>query len=173
MLRLRRWAPACAGAAAALAAAGCALFSGAESATVDAEAPKAERSGLELEAEELLDADRAFAARSLEAGAPEAFAKFFDEQGLQIGPAGPPAVGPEQVRARLAQGPANILSWEPRFAEVFAPGAWGWTWGEWQLHEPGAGGKRLAQGRYVNIWRKQPDGSWKVRLDLGNVEREP
>ena len=154
-----------------LSASGCAL-KGAQSASLDAAAPKQERSGLALEAERLLEADRAFAAKSLEAGAPEAFATFFDGQGLQIGASGPPTVGPEQARAQLAAGPTSILSWEPRFAEAFAPGDWGWTWGEWQLHEPGAGGRRLAQGRYVNIWKKQRDGSWKVRLDLGNVERE-
>jgi hypothetical protein len=151
--------------------AGCAA--GPQAASIDAAAPKAERSGLELEAERLLETDRAFAEESLKSGAPEAFSRFFDAQGMQLGTSGPPAVGPEQVRASLAPGAANILSWEPRFAEVFAPGDWGWTWGEWQLHEPGAGGKRLAQGRYVNLWKKQPDGSWKVRLDHGSVEREP
>lgn len=159
--------------AGACALAGCAALSGPQSASVDAATPATERSGLELEAAQLLDADRAFAQESLKLGAPEAFSRFFDEQGIQLGPSGAPAVGPEQVRASFAAGPANVLSWEPRFAEVFAPGDWGWTWGDWQLHEPGAGGRRLAQGRYMNLWKKQSDGSWKVRLDMGSVEREP
>ena len=178
MLKRGRWAAAqcgvaLVGAAAVLAAAGCALGSGSQAAEADAAQPQGARSGLAFEADQLLNADRAFAEESLQLGAPEAFSRYFDEQGIHLGPSGPPAVGPGQVRARLAEGPANILSWEPRFAEVFAPGHWGWTWGDWQLHEPGAGGRRLAQGRYVNVWKKQPDGSWKVRLDLGNVEREP
>lgn len=161
----------------AIAVAGCALTpTGPESAEAGAgsppEAPDAQRSPLEIAADELLQADRAFAARSLAKGAPEAFAQFFDEDGLQLSGNGE-ATGPEAVRRALASGPPLLLSWEPRYAEVFAPGFWGWTWGDWQAHEPGAGGRRVAQGRYVNLWKKQPDGSWKVRLDIGSPESAP
>lgn len=154
-----------------LSAGGCALFGGeVESGTAAPGAGSGERSGLSAEAERLLETDRAFSARSLETGAAQAFAQFFDEQGMRLTAAGDPVVGPEQVRASLAGGADTVLSWEPRYAEVFAPGDWGWTWGDWQLHEPGAGGRRLAQGRYINLWKKQRDGTWKVRLDMGNVE---
>ena len=158
---------------AAASAAGCALMpSGPESAEAGAGAASpadAERSALELAADDLLETDRRFAARSLELGAPEAFAQFFDAQGLQLSGDGE-ATGPDAVRQALASGPPLILSWEPRYAEVFAPGFWGWTWGDWQAHEPGAGGRRVAQGRYVNLWKKQADGNWKVRLDIGSPE---
>ena len=123
-------------------------------------------------ADALLQADRDFAARSLLAGAPEAFYQFLDEEGMQLPAAGEPVVGPDNVRDSLAQGPKTILSWEPRYAELLTDD-WGWTWGEWQAHEPGAGGRRIGQGKYVNLWKKQADGSWKVRLDMGNVERTP
>jgi ketosteroid isomerase-like protein len=135
-------------------------------------APIHQDSAPATEADRLLQADRDFAARSLTTGAPEAFYQFMDEQGMQLPAAGDPVVGPENVRAALAQGPPTILTWEPRYAEVLTAD-WGWTWGEWQAHEPGAGGRRLAQGKYLNLWKKQPDGSWKVRLDVGNVERKP
>lgn len=169
----KNWVPAFAGMVTLmLSITSCSLFhTGPQSASSDGTS-KEERSGLEREADQLLVADRAFAEESLKAGAPEAFKRYFDEQGIQLGASGPPIAGPDKVSASLAQGAANMLSWEPRFAEVFGPGDWGWTWGDWQLHEPGVGGRRLAQGRYVNIWKKQPDGSWKVRLDLGSVERE-
>ena len=26
----------------------------------------------------------------------------------------------------------------------------------------------IMQGTYVNIWKKQPDGTWKLILDSGN-----
>lgn len=156
----------------ALGAGGCALFGGgeAESGAAAPGAGSGERRGLSAEAERLLETDRAFAARSLETGAAQAFAQYFDEQGMRLTAAGEPIVGPEKVRASLTGGAETVLSWEPRYAEVFAPGDWGWTWGDWQLHEAGAGGRRLAQGRYINLWKKQRDGTWKVRLDMGNVE---
>lgn len=147
--------------------AGCALFGGAESGAAG------DATSLGAEAERLLDADRAFAALALEVGAAKAFEEFFDAQGMRLPAAGEPAVGPARVRASLEGGPDHVLSWEPRYAEVFAPGDWGWTWGDWQLHERGAGGRRVAQGRYVNLWKKQRGGDWKVRLDMGNVETPP
>lgn len=136
-------------------------------------APARERTGLEREADRLLEADRAFAAQAATLGAAEAFARFFDAQGLRLATAGEPAIGPERVRTLIAAGPSRILTWEPRYAEVFAGGRWGWTWGEWQAHEPGAGGRRVAEGRYLNVWKKQGDGSWKVRADLRSGEPGP
>jgi ketosteroid isomerase-like protein len=133
-------------------------------------APARERSGLQKEADRLLEADRAFASQAVEYGAAEAFAQFFDGQGVRLAVAGDPAVGPDSVRALLKGGPARILSWEPRYAEVFASGNWGWTWGDWEAHEPGAGGRRVAEGRYLNVWKKQADGRWKVRADLRSGE---
>ena len=153
-----------------LSASGCSLFHSApEAVGADAAAPAGKRTGLALEADQLLDTDRRFASRSLEIGAPDAFREYWDEQGLRLMPAGEPVIGPDQVRGSLAAGLPMILSWEPRYAEVFAPGDWGWSWGDWQAHEPGAGGRRLAQGRYITLWKKQPDGSWKVRMDTGNT----
>jgi hypothetical protein len=119
---------------------------------------------------DLLKADRALSERLLEAGAAEAFGAYFDEQGVQLAASGDPLVGPAQVRARA---PAGVLSREPRDADVSDAGDWGWTWGEWQLHERGAGGRRLAHGRYLNVWRRQPDGSWKVRADFGAADPAP
>lgn len=124
------------------------------------------RTGLAAEADRLLEADRALAAQALQSGAAAALHEFFDAEGLWLAGGGDPAVGPDEVRARITGDRGRVLSWEPRYAEVFAPGHWGWTWGEWQAHEPGAGGRRVAQGRYLNVWKKQADGSWKVRADL-------
>lgn len=118
----------------------------------------------------LLEADRALSKQLLESGAAEAFGTSFDPRGIQLATTGDPVVGSAQVRARA---PAGVLSREPRHAEVSADGDWGWTWGDWQLHERGAGGRRLAHGRYLDVWRKQPDGSWKVRADLGAASHDP
>lgn len=126
---------------------------------------------LSLAAQKLLDTDGAFSARSVEAGAAQAFSEYLDERSVQLPIQGAPIIGRDAIRERLASGPPLLLSWEPRYAEVFAPGDWGWSWGEWQAHEPGAGGRRLSVGKYVNIWKKQPDGSWKVRMDMGNQEK--
>ena len=123
------------------------------------------KSPLAVAADELLAADRAFAARMLEKGAPEAFHDWFDAQGVRLTFEGEPPVGPQPVGESLEKS-ASVFSWEPRYAEVFAPGDWGLTWGDWQSWERGAGGRQLGAGRYLNIWKKQRDGSWKVHMNL-------
>jgi ketosteroid isomerase-like protein len=152
-------------AALALGASGCSWFHfGAESAeaTPAGEAP---RTGLAAEADRLLAADRAFAAKAMDLSASTAYREFFDAQGLHLPAAGEPVSGADAAAASVGAAP-RLLTWEPQYAEVFAPGDWGWTWGEWRAHEPGAGGRRIAQGRYVNVWKKSPDGSWRVRADF-------
>lgn len=125
------------------------------------------------EAALLLAADCAFAAQALEVGAAEAFHRFVTDDALQLPAAGDPVRGRNDIRESIAAGPPALLSWQPQSAEVSADASLGWTWGTWQAHEPGAGGRRLARGKYVNVWRRQPDGSWRVRLDMGNTAPEP
>lgn len=61
------------------------------------------------------------------------------------------------------------LRWRPTFAEASKDGTLGYTFGEAESsfrNEKGEVQKR--PGRYVTIWRRQPDGSWKVATDIGN-----
>ncbi len=68
----------------------------------------------------------------------------------------------------------SALSWEPKKAEVAKSGELGWTWGTFELHTKDAEGKPVVRyGKYVNIWRKQKDGAWKVILDMGNASPAP
>lgn len=120
---------------------------------------------LALEADRLLEADKAFAAKVLEAGAPAAFREYFDDSGVRLTFEGDPPGGPDNV-ARSLEADNLLLSWDPRYAEVFSPGDWGMTWGDWQAYERGAGGRRVGEGRYVNVWKKRRDGSWKVHMNL-------
>jgi ketosteroid isomerase-like protein len=113
----------------------------------------------------LLDTDIAFSAKSAESGAPEAFYTYMSETGVQLPPAGDPIQGRAAIRANMT-GSNYKLVWQPQIAEVSLSGDLGWTWGEWQRLD--SGGHQSARGRYVNIWKKQADGSWRVRLDMGN-----
>ncbi|MFA5941247.1 MAG: nuclear transport factor 2 family protein [Sinimarinibacterium sp.] len=123
------------------------------------------------EAEMLLDADRAFAALSASTDTGRAFAAYMAADGMQLPAQGEPVLGVDAVVARIAAGPPSRLLWTPRYAEVAAAADMGWTWGDWQAFDPAAPEQPLAGGRYVNVWLRQPDGSWKVRLDMGNVAR--
>ena len=121
----------------------------------------------------LRDAELAFAQASKARGA-DAWAEVFADSGVQMNP-GHNYVGKEAVRALMAPDLADtthLLSWTPTTVDVSASGDLGYTMGRWQV-APRAGGTPLLQGSYVTIWKKQPDGAWKVVLDAGNADPAP
>jgi ketosteroid isomerase-like protein len=118
----------------------------------------------------LMEADRAFAAAVAEGGT-EAWVSWFAEDGAQIQAGSGEIRGRDAIRELMAglDDPDFSLTWEPRRADIAASGELGWTTGSYVSKGIGASGEpRQAQGRYVTIWRKQPDGAWKVVMDLGN-----
>ena len=137
-------------------------------AACDAGGPAPDRARL---AEELLRADREFAALSEQSGPKQAFAAYLAPDAMLIGRAGDPVEGYEQALASFGDADRFELHWQPQFAEVAQAADMGWTWGRYQLL---AEGKLVYSGKYVNIWLRQPDGSWKVRVDMGNQDpQEP
>jgi ketosteroid isomerase-like protein len=50
-------------------------------------------------------------------------------------------------------------------------GDMGYTWGHFEGHSKDAAGNDVTvKGRYITVWKKQADGSWKVALDAGANE---
>ena len=61
------------------------------------------------------------------------------------------------------------LTWRPTRAHASDDGTLGFTVGEYESTSPGSDGEPVVgHGLYVSIWVMQPDGSWKVIMDLGN-----
>jgi len=118
----------------------------------------------------LMEADRAFAAAVARDGS-EAWISWFAEDGAQIQTGVGEIRGRDALRQLMAglDDPNFSLSWEPRRADIAASGELGWTTGDYVSEGIAKDGQpRRTQGRYVTIWRRQPDGSWKVVMDLGN-----
>jgi ketosteroid isomerase-like protein len=119
--------------------------------------------------EELLQADRDFAALSESADPKTAFGAYLAANAIMMGRSGDPVEGYEAAMASFGDEAGFDLHWQPQFAEVASAGDMGWTWGRYQFV---VDGETLYRGKYVNIWTRQADGSWKVRLDMGNQEPE-
>lgn len=117
------------------------------------------------EARRLLDTDKEFAALSMKAGASDAFRRFFAHDGRQLQPSGAPVVGNDAMAERLKGD--FVLTWQPQEAEVAASGDMGWTWGRYQLRAE-KNGPVTQIGTYLDVWYKQPDGSWRIHLENGN-----
>ena len=93
----------------------------------------------------------------------EAFTSFLAEETVFFG--GPTEIrGKEAVAAAwkpLFQGPAAPFSWRPDTATVLDSGTLGLTSGP--IFAPD--GTRV--GTFNSVWRREPDGSWKVIFDRG------
>lgn len=121
-------------------------------------------------ADELLAADRAFAAEvAAAAGAERAriWAGWFAADGRQLVPR-TVVTGPADILGLMAPvfaDSASSLAWAPDLAA--GSGGWGWTSGRYRSTRPGPDGPAPREGRYLTVWRRQPDGAWKVAMDTG------
>jgi ketosteroid isomerase-like protein len=115
----------------------------------------------------LLDADRAFAAAT-EKGRLEGFSSFLAEDTATLRPDLPVIRGRKAVAERwaaLLSNPAMSIRWQPLDATISSSGDLGYTIGAYEIVRSGENAGVVATGKYVTIWKKQADGSWKVIFD--------
>lgn len=118
----------------------------------------------------LLQTDREFSAYSVRHGAAEAFKEYLLEDALQL-PAGEvPIHGRDGIYESMSKASgAYTLSWEPQDGAVAASGDMAYTWGIYTVKVPGENGiERTSEGKYLNVWRKDSSGRWRVLIDMGN-----
>jgi len=119
---------------------------------------------------ELLQADRDFAARALQAGAAQAFREYLLADALQLPDGQSPRVGRDAIfRAMHVPGLVYTLDWTPRAGEVAGSGDLGYTWGDFELRYVDRDGTAVRRtGKYLNVWQRDTDGHWRVKVDMGN-----
>ncbi len=124
---------------------------------------------------ELIAADQAFSDAVREEGLTR-WASFFTEDGAMIQEGAGEIRGTEALQAATEAAAAAITSftWTPDRAGVSAGGDLGYTVGHFRTTAIDPDGVEILRtGLYVSIWRRQPDGGWKVEMDLGNLDSEP
>jgi len=119
----------------------------------------------------LFDLEARFAKDVLARGG-AAFADWFAEDGVALGNGAAPLVGRVAIVKSANWSPqAYQLTWTPTDAIMGPSGDMGYTWGHFEGHSKDAAGNKVTtSGRYITIWRKQADGTWKVALDAGANE---
>ena len=67
--------------------------------------------------------------------------------------------------------PGLSVKWQTTKVEVAQSGDIAYTYGTYQLTMKDPKGKPMAEhGKYVEIWKKQSDGSWKCAIDTWNSD---
>lgn len=117
-------------------------------------------------AAEIAAAERAFAKKCGEVGVRASFLEYFAPRAVSFAP------GPGDARERLEKrpvlnGPPPVLAeWGPEQVELAPAGDLGWSTGPSRFTDK-SGKNPTYHGNYFSLWRKQPDGTWKVELDIG------
>ena len=112
--------------------------------------------------DDVVAAERAFAADATARGARAAFLEVLADDSVVLSPGPRSGRAVWEARADLA----GKLEWAPAVAEVAAAGDLAYTSGPWRF-TPKDADKPSAWGEFLTIWRKQADGHWKVLLDHG------
>lgn len=119
----------------------------------------------------LFDLEAKFAKDVAERGG-EGFAAWFADDGVALGNGVAPLIGKVAIAKSATWSPKVYqLTWDPKEALMGPSGDMGYTWGHYEGSSKDVNGNPVkTSGRYMTIWRKQPDGRWKVVLDAGSTE---
>lgn len=126
-------------------------------------APRAHAQARTPGLQSLIDAELAFARRNMEAGQKQSWLDYFAPDGVMF-----LASGPVNAREYMsgdpqpAPAPAGAFDWRPTFGGVARSGDLGFSAGPVKV----AGAPR-ADLMFFSVWRRQPDGAWRVVADLG------
>lgn len=104
-------------------------------------------------------------------------AKYAPDGSLSL-PGMPAATGQINIRtaatAFAAASPEFSIQWSPSKAGVGASGDMGYTAGTYQIAKNDETGKPVREnGKYVEVWKKDPAGQWKVMEFIFNPDGPP
>ncbi|HZM26000.1 MAG TPA: DUF4440 domain-containing protein [Gemmatimonadales bacterium] len=124
---------------------------------------------------QMRSADSAFAALSVAGGAAPAFYQYAAPQAIALGNGKDFVIGPAAIRDDQAAGAVagQTLDWKPVAAGAGVSGDLGWTVGEFRFTAPKKGKTLTVAGKYLTIWSRMPDGSWRYVADGGSASAPP
>jgi ketosteroid isomerase-like protein len=115
---------------------------------------------------QMVEAERAFAARALVIGWKDAFLEYFSTNAVGFAD-GQPGSAREQI-AKSPDPPKDLqLIWEPRYGDVAASGEIGYLTGPVRNVRASREGGKPRFSNYASVWKRQKDGSFKVVMDVG------
>jgi uncharacterized protein (TIGR02246 family) len=108
---------------------------------------------------------------------PVALTDLWTDDAIRIGLGQPAEVGKQAIRASLERQTANkgfkVLSYAPETKDLtFLDGGWAVEWRAFTasyVDSPGGEAKQT-RGTVLAVWKKLPDGSWKIFRAVGGTE---
>jgi ketosteroid isomerase-like protein len=117
------------------------------------------------ELNKLLQVEADFSAKAAAEGVLAAYIAFAHDDIRFYRDGSLPQAGIEAVRQATTKSPGK-LTWEPMDGDVSRWGILGFIFGTAETRSVAEGDTAAASSTYLRIWRKTPDGQWKIALDL-------
>ena len=116
---------------------------------------------------EMIAAEISFSKVSSEQGTRKALMQYIDSNGVLLRPNSFPMVAGDAINfISQSDDTSYTMIWQPKGGNIAGSGELGYTYGIYSITPKDK--DTIMQGTYVNIWKKQPDGTWKLILDSGN-----
>ncbi len=129
------------------------------------------------EVDAIRQADLAWAAAQAEDGLEGTMSVYLDDA-IMLPPNAPMSVGKEAIRAASAEAgigsPGFSVSWAATKIEVAESGELAYAIGTNRGTVPGPCGTPIeVKGKYIEIWKKDSDGRWKIAVDMFSSDLPP
>jgi ketosteroid isomerase-like protein len=98
---------------------------------------------------------------------------YYADDATVLAPNAPMASDKPAIRALWASllVPGTSIAWQATKVEVARSSDLGYVMGTYQLNTKGPQGRDIADhGKFVEVWKKQADGNWKVVADIFNTD---
>lgn len=134
---------------------------------------KTKTSGNEARVKALLAADAAWL-KAYQSRDAAAAAAFYAKNGAMLVPNRPLLMGAGALEKFIAQAfqlEDYDIVWHAKQARVARSGELGYTSGSYEMRfRPARGKLFFDKGKYLMVWERQPDDTWKVLLDMSNSD---
>lgn len=114
--------------------------------------------------DEMIAAEKSFAAYAVANNTVDAFLKFMDTSAVMFRNGEPYKAYNDWAKREKRPG---ILNWWPRYAETANSGDWGYTCGYWTFQPASINDTFAGTGYFFTVWQKNKEGEWKFILDVG------
>ena len=115
---------------------------------------------------EMVRAEQTFAARALVVGWKQSFLEYFAD--TAVGFDGDQTAPAKSLFRKQPDPPKDLrILWEPRFGDIAASGDLGYLTGPVRTMNPARNNGQPRHSIYASVWKRQPDGAFKVVMDMG------
>lgn len=110
--------------------------------------------------------------QAVAAGGGKVFSDWFADDAVTLNNGRPAVLGRANIAAQAKWDPREYqLTWTPQGAQMGPSNDMGFTWGHYEGHSKDKNNQPIVvSGRYFTVWKKLPDGTWKVAMDASANE---